>query len=229
MQSLLQFGLFQTMRWYCRARGFRVYQCRSDRDRERHDGLVREQFFRAGFFASPETPLLEEAPGSCVESFLAVRKCQPVGAISIVTHPAVLPVESMFNISIPGNVDRKQLGEITRLVIDRNSRQPHSIVSRGLLHHALIHSRRQNIRWWVWVAPSMFLWGIQSSFATCRILPQKEPTSSQRNIRAGRESFFDSSRNLRVVLLDTHSIRVNAIARQFARKQWQKGTQSNAA
>ncbi len=199
-------GLSILLNLYCRWRGYRIGPVDSPAEMARHNRLVQEVFFKANLFDSPNTPLLPHDSRSISRSFMARQRQSPVGALTVVQNPVELPVEEFFNVRLPPNVLRNQLAEVTRFVIEPEHRIQDPALSMALLNAALNYSRHNGIRWWIWCAPSVFLWGFQSYFQDCQVLNQLPPRPAQLALREGREAYFDPARAIRVVLVDLDTI-----------------------
>ncbi len=216
--KLTDVGFSKAMDVYCWSRGVRIAPTKTMHDMRQHDWLVQKIFYESGIFDSRETRLVEEPAEAKSECFLVRRKSEPIGAITVIQNPVLLPVQEFFNIQLPEDVERDRIAEITRFVIEREHRKQDPAVSVGLLKAALSYSRQQNIRWWIWCAPSVFLWGFQKYFQRWQILPQLPPDPRQIASRKGRESYFDPARAICVVLVDLQSVNITKSAFEILRR-----------
>ncbi len=206
-------------------RRYRVGPVVGESEIERHDRLVQKLFYQAGIFDSADTPLAEKADEAMIQRFLARHKNEPIGGLSIVRSPGEFPVEQFFNVELPTDLERSQIAELTRFVIEPEHRRKNGLVAIKLLQSALTYSRKNQIRWWIWCAPSVFLWGLQSYFGKAIVLKQLPLTAEQEKMRIGRESYFDASRAIRVVLIDLDTISITNSGIEFV-KRWRRRSRS---
>lgn len=218
LRKITDAGLSRCMYVFCWFRGYRIAPTNGPRELEQHDEFVKRIFYEAGLYESLDTPLANEPQDASCRSFLARYKNDPIGAVTVIQNPRRLPIERFFRIQLPDHVERGQVAELTRFAVERKHRTQRPTVSLGLLNAALYYSRQKNVRWWIWCAPSLFLWGFQAYFKNCLILEQLPLESPQIEMRRGREAYFDPARSVQVVLVDLQSVSMARAAREFYRR-----------
>lgn len=199
---------------------YRIFRVRDSAAQQRHDKIVKKIFYEAGYFDSPDEELSPEKPGTTYTNFLATYRGGSVGAISVVESDERLPVQEFFNVQLPPDVEINDVAEITRYVIESKFRVPPHVVSLGLMNSALLYSRKQKTRWWIWCGSSYLLLGIQSLFSKSIILKQLPLEPQHIAKRIGREAYFENARSIRVVLIDLESIDLLRGTREFLWKLW---------